>query len=252
MPDPVLGAAGPAPAAMPPADLCEVRDLGRCGYRKAWDLQLDLVRRRKQGAICDQLLFVEHPPTITMGRNADAAHILAAPDRLRQLGFSVQETDRGGDVTYHGPGQVVAYPILDLRQWQRDVGAYLRALEEVVMSALSDFGIRAQRSPGLTGVWVADAKIAALGVHLSRWVTSHGLALNVSTDLDHFRWIVPCGLARPVTSMERELGRAPSRQAVLEALSARFGEVFGRTVRGRAATGFEQGTGSEEERKWPM
>lgn len=233
MPEAVLGPAETAPGVAPlPTRLCEVRDLGRRGYREAWDVQLELVRRRKQGAVCDQLLFVEHPPTITMGRNADAAHILAAPDRLRQRGFSVEETDRGGDVTYHGPGQVVAYPILDLKQWRRDVGAYLRALEDVIMAVLLDFGVRSRRVEGLTGVWVADAKIAALGVHLSRWVTSHGLALNVSTNLDHFQWIVPCGLTKPVTSLERVLGQAPERQAVIESMSARFGEVFGRTITG--------------------
>lgn len=232
MPEAVLGTAGLSADVMPSARTCEVRDLGRCGYREAWDVQLDLVRRRKLGEVCDHLLFVEHPPTITMGRNADAAHILAAPGRLRQLGFSVEETDRGGDVTYHGPGQVVAYPILDLKQWRRDVGAYLRALEEVIMAVLLDFGIESRRVEGLTGVWVADAKIAALGVHLSRWVTSHGLALNVSTDLDHFNWIVPCGLTKPVTSMEKVLGKAPSRQAVIESMSARFGEVFGRAIIG--------------------
>lgn len=234
MPEAVLCPPGPAPGVAPlPARHCEARDLGRCGYRQAWDVQLELVRRRKQGAVCDQLLFVEHPPTITMGRNADAAHILAAPDRLRQLGFSVEETDRGGDVTYHGPGQVVAYPILDLKQWRRDVGAYLRALEDVIMAVLLDFGVRSRRVEGLTGVWVADAKIAAIGVHLSRWVTSHGLALNVSTNLEHFQWIVPCGLTKPVTSLERVLGQAPERQAVIESMSARFGEVFGRTITGR-------------------
>jgi lipoyl(octanoyl) transferase len=221
-----------APGIAPPAKVCEVRDLGRCGYREAWEVQLELVRRRKRGSVCDQLLFVEHPPTITMGRNADAAHILAAPDRLRQLGFSVEETDRGGDVTYHGPGQVVAYPILDLKQWRRDVGAYLRALEDVIMAVLLDFGVGSHRVEGLTGVWVADSKIAAIGVHLSRWVSSHGLALNVSTNLDHFQWIVPCGLTKPVTSLERVLGQAPSRKAVIESMSARFGEVFGRTIKG--------------------
>ena len=232
MPDALFAPAEPTAGIAPSAPHCEVRDLGRYGYREAWDLQLDLVRQRKQGIVCDQLLFVEHPPTITMGRNANAAHVLAAPDRLRQLGFAVEETDRGGDVTYHGPGQVVAYPILDLRQWRRDVGAYLRALEDVIMAVLLDFGVHSRRVEGLTGVWVADAKIAALGVHLSRWVSSHGLALNVCTNLDHFQWIVPCGLTKPVTSLERVLGRAPSRQAVIESMTARFGEVFGRTMNG--------------------
>lgn len=209
---------------------CQVRDLGRAGYREAWDLQLDLVRARKAGALCDQLLFVEHPPTITLGRNARAANVLADPGRLNALGVTVEETDRGGDVTYHGPGQVVAYPILDLRSWRRDVGAYLRALEEVVIRTLSEFGVRSGRAEGLTGVWVEGAKIAALGVHLSRWVTSHGLALNVSTDLSYFGLIVPCGLTKPVTSLERVLGRPVGMKAVVEAMGRRFGEVFGRNM----------------------
>lgn len=193
-------------------------------------MQLELVRERKAGRICDQLIFVEHPPTITLGRNADSAHVLEKPERLLDLGISVEETDRGGDVTYHGPGQVVAYPIMDLRSWRRDVGAYLRALEDVIMAALMDLGVRSRRIDGLTGVWVGGEKIAAMGVHLSRWVTSHGLALNVSTDLDHFGLIVPCGLAKPVTSLERVLGRAPGRKAVIDALSRNFGSVFGRAM----------------------
>ncbi len=210
--------------------VCETHDLGRCGYREAWDLQLDLVLQRKAGSICDQLLFVEHPPTITLGRNADAANILAAPDLLRDQGIVVEETDRGGDVTYHGPGQVVAYPILDLREWRRDVGAYLRSLEEMIIGALSEFGIRAGRAGGMTGVWVEGAKVAAMGVHLSRWVTSHGIALNVTTNLSHFGFIVPCGLTKPVTSLERLLPRAPGRVAVIDALTRNFGAVFGRNM----------------------
>ena len=195
-----------------------------------------MVQARKQGQICDQLLFVEHPPTITLGRNADAAHILEAPGRLRRIGVSVEETDRGGDVTYHGPGQVVAYPILDLREWRRDVAAYLRALEQVIMATLLDFGVCSRRIEGLTGVWVGEAKVAALGVHLSRWVTSHGLALNVSTNLDHFQLIVPCGLTKPVTSLEKILGKAPSRESVIDSMRTRFGAVFGRTMSEAAAS----------------
>ena len=214
---------------------CEVRDLGRVGYKDAWDIQLDLVRARKAGTACDQLVLVEHPPTITLGRNADATHVLADTSRLRALGIDVQETDRGGDVTYHGPGQVVAYPILDLKAWRRDVSAYLRALEDVMIATLCDFGIPSQRVEGLTGVWVDNAKIGALGVHLSRWVTSHGLALNVATDLGHFGLIVPCGLSKPVTSMERILGHAPSRESVTGSLIMRFGEVFGRAMIGAAS-----------------
>ena len=198
-------------------------------------MQLDLLRARKAGTVCDQLLFVEHPPTITLGRNADASNVLAAPVLLRSLGIALEETDRGGDVTYHGPGQVVAYPIVDLKQWRRDVGAYLRALEEVVMATLLDFGVRSRRADGLTGVWVGDAKIAAMGVHLSRWVTSHGLALNVNTNLDHFRLIVPCGLSKPVTSLERLLGRKVVMDAVVDSMGRRFGEVFGRSMIGAAS-----------------
>ncbi len=229
---PMQGAVLPQVAATRP---CEVRNLGRVGYKEAWDIQLELVSARKAGSVCDQLLFVEHPPTITMGRNAESAHVLANPAALARQGISVEETDRGGDVTYHGPGQVVAYPILDLKEWRRDVGAYLRALEEVMIAALLDFGIPSRRVEGLTGVWVEDAKIGALGVHLSRWVTSHGLALNVATDLRHFDLIVPCGLTKPVTSMERVLGRDPGLGAVTDSLAERFGEVFGRSMCGAAA-----------------
>ena len=221
---------GAGPARSAGAAPCEVRDLGRAGYGEAWDIQRQLVRARKADEVCDQLVLVEHPPTITLGRNADAAHVLADSTRLRRLGVDLHETNRGGDVTYHGPGQLVAYPILDLKQWRRDVGAYLRALEEVMIRTLLGFGIRAGRVSGLTGVWVGDAKIGALGVHLSRWVTSHGLALNVAPDLGHFALIVPCGLTRPVTSMERILGRAPNLEAVTRSLAERFGEVFGRTM----------------------
>lgn len=217
------------------ARTCRILDLEHCGYREAWELQLDLVRKRKDGTVCDHLLFVEHPPTITLGRNADAKHVLAAPDRLRSLGFAIEETDRGGDVTYHGPGQVVAYPIMDLRQWRRDVGAYMRALEDVIMGALLDFGVRSDRVEGMTGVWVGGAKVAAMGVHLSRWVTSHGLALNVDTNLDHFGLIVPCGLTQPVTSLQRILGRSPGRAAVVDALSRHFGAVFGREMMAAAS-----------------
>ena len=234
MPEAGAAAARIARASAADAPLCQIRDLERCGYREAWDLQLELVRERKAGRICDQLIFVEHPPTITLGRNADTAHVLEKPERLRDLGIALEETDRGGDVTYHGPGQVVAYPIMDLRLWRRDVGAYLRALEDVIMATLTDFGVHPRRIDGLTGVWVGGEKIAAMGVHLSRWVTSHGLALNVSTDLDHFGLIVPCGLTKPVTSLERVLGSVPSRRAVVDALSRNFGSVFGRAMTGAA------------------
>jgi lipoyl(octanoyl) transferase len=157
-------------------------------------------------------------------------NVLVSPERMAALGIELHETDRGGDVTYHGPGQIVAYPILDLTKWKRDVAAYLRALEEVLILALADFGLEGERSPGATGVWVGEAKVAAMGVHLSRWITSHGFALNVTPDLSYFGHIVPCGLTRPVTSMEKLIGAAPDRAAVRSALVRRFGQIFERTM----------------------
>ncbi|MCS6952067.1 MAG: lipoyl(octanoyl) transferase LipB [Bryobacterales bacterium] len=204
---------------------CELRELGRIEYGEAFDLQRRLVAERQQGRIPDQLLIVEHPPTITLGRNGRIAHLLASPDELRRAGIAFYHTDRGGDITYHGPGQVVGYPILDLREWKRDVVAYVRALEEVILGALGEFGISAERVAGCTGVWVEGRKIAAIGVHISRWVTSHGFALNVTTDLSHFRYIVPCGLSAPVTSMA-DLGCPADHGEVVEALARHFGRVF--------------------------
>lgn len=204
---------------------CEYADLGRIGYREACAIQKELVERRKAGIIPDQLVMVEHPPVITMGRNAHRENLLSGEDVLARAGIALEETDRGGDVTYHGPGQVVGYPILDLREWKRDVVAYVRALEEVLIRALGDCGIAAGRAPGMTGVWTAGGKIAAIGVHISRWVTSHGFALNVETDLEYFRHIIPCGLDRPVTSMRRE-GSAASRSETKAAIRRHFAAVF--------------------------
>ena len=206
--------------------ICEVTDLGRTGYAEAFELQRDLVERRKRGEIPDQLLIVEHPHVITMGRNGHAENMLAPPDLLERSGIEFHHTDRGGDVTYHGPGQIVGYPILDLREWKRDVVAYVRAIEQTIVDALGKFGIEAGRVRGATGVWVVDAKIAAIGVHISRWVTSHGFALNVDTDLSYFQHIVPCGLTKPVTSMRR-LGSAASRDEVIESLTGAFARSFG-------------------------
>ena len=204
---------------------CELRDLGRIGYDEACALQRDLVARRKLGIIADQLLVVEHPHVITMGRNGRLENLLANEDVLSRAGITFRRTDRGGDLTYHGPGQVVGYPILDLREWKRDVVAYVRGLEQVIIGALAEFGMKAGRAPGATGVWIGGRKIAAIGVHISRWVTSHGFALNVDTDLSYFHYIVPCGLSKPVTSM-REEGVAAGRAEVVAALAARFGGVF--------------------------
>src|SRR6202790_5165427 len=153
---------------------CEIRDLGRVGYAEAFALQRDLVEQRKQGRTADQLVFVEHPHVITLGRNGNLENLLAIGEVLRRAGIEFHPTDRGGDITYHGPGQIVGYPILDLREWKRDVVAYVRAIEQVIIDALAEFGIQAGRLQGATGVWVRDAKVCAIGVHISRWVTSHG------------------------------------------------------------------------------
>ena len=207
-----------------------VRDLGRMPYAQAFALQQQLVGERKRGEIADQLLFVEHPHVVTMGRNARGENLLASQELLERAGIELHSTDRGGDVTYHGPGQIVGYPIFDLREWKRDVVAYVRALEDVLVGALAEFGIEGGRMAGATGVWVGDAKVAAIGVHISRWVTSHGFALNVDTDLSYFRYIVPCGLTKPVTSL-RELGCDASRPQVIAALARSFGKTFGRILR---------------------
>jgi lipoyl(octanoyl) transferase len=210
--------------------LCEVQDLGRISWSAADALQARLVEDRKAKRIPDQLLVCEHPPVVTMGRNAKAEHVLASPDVLRRAGIEVHETNRGGDVTFHGPGQLVVYPILDLNDWKRDVHAYVRAIEETVIGALGDFGIRGERSTINSGVWVrgedgALAKICAVGIHISRWVTSHGLACNITTDLDYFRYIVPCGLTHPVTSVAR-LGVEANSAEVAAAIVRHFGSVF--------------------------
>ena len=204
---------------------CKVRELGRVEYGKAFDLQQELATERKQGLIGDQLLLLEHPHVITLGRNGHRENVLAGDDVLRRTGISFHPTNRGGDVTYHGPGQLVGYPILDLREWKRDVVGYVRAIEQVLIDTLADFGIAAGRIPKLTGVWVGERKIAAIGVHISRWVTSHGFALNVSTDLSYFQYIVPCGLTKPVTSMA-QLGAAANLPDVSHSLAAHFGLVF--------------------------
>jgi lipoyl(octanoyl) transferase len=204
---------------------CELKDLGRMGYAEAFELQQCLVEKRKQGLISDQLLIVEHPHVITLGRSARMEHLLASEEVLRRAGVALHQTDRGGDITYHGPGQVVGYPILDLREWKRDVAAYVRAVEQALIDTLAEFGISGGRIAGLTGVWVDGKKVAAIGVHISRWITSHGFALNFTTDLSYFQYIVPCGLRRPVTSMA-ELGCEAGREQVVSALARCFSDIF--------------------------
>jgi lipoyl(octanoyl) transferase len=204
---------------------CVVEDLGRMSYGEALGIQSKIASERKQGLGVDHLLFVEHPHVITIGRNGHQENLLAPEETLRRAGIELYESDRGGDVTYHGPGQIVAYPIMDLREWKRDVGAFVRAIEQVLIDTLADFGIEAGRIAGLTGVWTNQAKIAAIGVHLSRWISTHGWALNVSTDLQYFQYIVPCGLAKPVSSMAA-LGVHADTEDVMNALIRHFGQVF--------------------------
>lgn len=206
-----------------------VRDLGCLCYSEALAIQHRIAAERKQGEGHDHLLFVEHPHVITIGRNGQEQNLLVPREFLEQQGIELHETDRGGDVTYHGPGQVVGYPVMDLREWKRDVGAFVRAIEQVLIDTLKEFGIEAGRIPKLTGVWTEgtpeQAKIAAIGVHLSRWVSTHGWALNVTTDLRFFQHIVPCGLAKPVTSMARE-GASTDPAAVKTRLAAHFARIF--------------------------
>jgi lipoyl(octanoyl) transferase len=204
---------------------CCLRELGRVTYAEGLQLQEQLIAARKAGDIADHLLLLEHPHVITMGRNGQMENLLASDEILDRAGISFYPTDRGGDVTYHGPGQLVGYPILDLRDWKRDVGAYVRGIEQVIIDTLADYGIEAGRIPKLTGVWVGGRKIAAIGVHLSRWVTSHGFALNVHTDLSYFQYIVPCGLTKPVTSMA-QLGVRATLPEVSRILAVHFGRVF--------------------------
>ena len=209
----------------------EVVDLGRMRYINALAVQQRLVEERKRGAGVDTLLFVEHPHVVTLGRNAKEQHVLASEEILARSGIELYETDRGGDVTYHGPGQIVGYPILDLQEWKRDVHAYFRGVEQALIDALARFGIAAARIPqrGYEGVWVDGAKVAAIGVHISRWITSHGFALNVETDLSYFQYIVPCGLTKPVCSF-RSIGCTASREEVMRAIAVCFADVFGYEV----------------------
>ena len=214
---------------MTPSD---VRFLGRMRYGEALKLQKDLVARRIAREIPDTLLLLEHEPVVTLGRVARAEHVLVDRAGLAARGVELFETDRGGDVTYHGPGQVVGYPIVDLNDLRRDVKWYLEQLEEVMIRTCARHGVEASRRPGMTGAWVGLEKIGAIGVRVERWVTSHGFAFNVATDLAGFGLIVPCGLrGEGVTSLSSRLGRAVSLERVTRDVAEAFGEVFGRDLR---------------------
>lgn len=229
----------------------EFADLGSVEYGKAWDLQERMLRSKtevKRAAFLDaangrptsdrhvphHLIFCEHPPVYTMGKSGDMAHVLLGESGMAEKGVSFYHTNRGGDVTFHGPGQVVGYPLLDLERFRTDLGWYLRSLEEVVIRTLSHYGIESGRSPGETGVWIdagvsgRERKVCAMGVRCSRWVTMHGFALNVNTDLSYFDYIVPCGIrGKQVTSIQRETGASVSMEEVKGLLKKSFGEVFG-------------------------
>jgi lipoyl(octanoyl) transferase len=235
------------------ASPCLTIDLGLIGYAEAYALQKRIVAARKANAIDDVLLLCDHPHVITQGRNGKRENLLAGENVLRQKGVKFYETSRGGDVTYHGPGQIVGYPILNLAAIRRDVVWYVRMLEEVMIRASADFDVVATREPGKTGIWVAPQensthsalgvqrspsgtgspeKLGAIGVHISRWVTSHGFAYNVSTDLRFFDLIVPCGIAdRKATSLEKLLGRRVASDEVAVRLQEHFGDVFHLDIR---------------------
>ncbi|HYS52720.1 MAG TPA: lipoyl(octanoyl) transferase LipB [Thermoanaerobaculia bacterium] len=217
--------------------LCELRNLHLVTYENAMHLQQRLVALRQDNAIPDQLLLLEHPPVITLGRGGDNTNLLATPEALRAQGVRFYETTRGGDITYHGPGQIVGYPILHLGEGNRDVRKYVTKLEEVLIRTVAEFGITATRAEGKRGIWVGDDKIAAIGVRIARWVTSHGFALNVNTNLDHFRLITPCGIqGRGVTSIANEVGREIAIGDVRSIVVAKFAEIFDREIVPRAET----------------
>jgi len=223
-----------------PLRVINVLYLGRVDYAIALELQQTLVRLVKEGRITHTLLLLEHPPVITMGRNGGAKNIVASREFLATNGVELHETDRGGDVTFHGPGQLVGYPIFDLRAFEPRIGAvdFVRKLEETLIRTCGDLGVVTERIPGLTGVWTqndAPGKIAAIGVHISRAVTSHGFALNVNTNLDYFKLIVPCGISdKPVTSLEQEMAqnslsrdrKVPALEDLAQQVARNFGRVF--------------------------
>ena len=201
-------------------------------YADALAMQRSLVDDRRAGRVDDLLLLVEHPHVLTLGVRGDGgrAHILTSAETLAARGIEVHETGRGGDITYHGPGQIVGYPIVDLTPDRRDVHRYVRDLEEVLIRTADDYGIVASRVEGLTGVWVGREKLAAIGVRIAQWITSHGFAFNVSTDLEYFNLIVPCGIAdRGVTSLERLMGHTVDRRDVEDRIVTHFSDVFART-----------------------
>jgi len=211
--------------------LCEARWLGIVGYDDGLHLQESAIEHLRSGEAPEQLLLLEHPHVFTLGRGADSSNILADPLQLQTNSVEVHETGRGGDVTYHGPGQLVGYPIINLKPDRCDVHRYVRDLEEALIRTISEFGVTGTRIKGLTGVWVGNDKIAAIGVRIARWITSHGFALNVNTDLSYFNMIVPCGITdKGVTSLSRLLGSQIPMSDVACVVSSQFAQVFEREI----------------------
>jgi len=211
--------------------LCEARWLGLVPYDDGLRLQESAVERLRSGEAPEQLLLLEHSHVFTLGRGADSSNILADQQQLESNSVEVHETGRGGDVTYHGPGQLVGYPIINLKPDRCDVHRYVRDIEEVLIRTIAEFGVTGTRIPGLTGVWVGGEKIGAIGVRIARWITSHGFALNVNTDLSYFKMIVPCGITdKGVTSLSRLLGRPIELRDVAQVTASQFAEVFDRQV----------------------
>jgi lipoate-protein ligase B len=208
--------------------MCEIWDLGIVQYREAWELQRRLHQQRVEGGIPDLLLLLEHPPTITIGRSGSLDNVLISSRQMVQAGIPLFFIDRGGDVTYHGLGQLVGYPILDLREQGGDLHRYVRNLEEVIIRTLRDFSIEADSDEGHPGVWVKGEEIAAIGLSVRKWVSMHGFALNVNTDMDHFAFINPCGFSdKRATSMSKVIGREISTAEVSDPLKSHFYDIFG-------------------------
>jgi lipoyl(octanoyl) transferase len=222
--------------------VCETSFLGLTPYDEAHALQGDLVERRKRDEISDQFLLLEHPHVITLGRAANRANVLADGVTRARLGVELFETGRGGDVTYHGPGQLVGYPIIKLLPGRQDIRRYVRDIQEVLIRAARDFGVDAEpRGGDFVGVWVGDEKLGAIGVRVSRWVTMHGFAFNVATDLNYFQLIIPCGIhGHGVTSLQKLLGRPVEMGAVIESVARHFGDVFDRQIIQRSYIGFHK------------
>jgi len=205
-------------------------DLGLIDYKQAWDLQKEIFDLRLHDEINDTIFLLEHPHTYTLGKVADIENLISSDLQLKELGVSVYDIDRGGDITYHGPGQIVGYPIIKLSNWKEDTHQYLRGLEEVIIQTCGEYGVETERNPKYTGVWIGERKIAAIGIKVSRWITMHGFAFNINTDLAYFGGIIPCGIKdKDVTSLKRELGRDIELDEVKDKLIKNFQKIFSYT-----------------------